>query len=138
MIIKNNGNRRLRRDGNHPQRSYGRSSVLKLPHSPEARLCLGTRKRRTLDYCTAPFLKESRHRQMRISYLLSARSLMPRHPVRVLPQDLSADCYARYSVHLSSTEFQPHRLVSECIATKACTSSIQGISLGSSQNRPTA
>jgi hypothetical protein len=26
-------------------------------------------------------------------------------PVRVLPQDLSADCYARYSVHLSSTEF---------------------------------
>jgi hypothetical protein len=31
-------------------------------------------------------------------------------------------CYARYSVQLSSTEFQPHRLASECIATKACTS----------------
>ena len=26
--------------------------------------------------------------------------------------------------------FQPHRLVSECIATKACTSSIQGNSIG--------
>jgi len=43
-------------------------------------------------------------------------------PVRVLPQDLSADCYARYSVHLSSTEFQPHWLVAECIAKKACNS----------------
>ena len=31
-------------------------------------------------------------------------------------------CYARYGVQLSPVEYQPHWLVAECIATKACTS----------------
>jgi type I restriction enzyme, R subunit len=39
---------------------------------------------------------------MRISYLPSAQSLSAPCPVRVLPQDLSADCYARYSVQLQA------------------------------------
>jgi hypothetical protein len=43
-------------------------------------------------------------------------------PGRVLALSLSADCSARYSGQLSPVESQPHRLVAECGATKACTS----------------
>ena len=46
------------------------------PRPPEARLCLGTRKRRTPDFTQRPFFKESRHRQMRISCTPSAPKLV--------------------------------------------------------------
>ncbi len=51
-------------------------------------------------------------------------------PDRVLALSLSADCYANYGVQLSSAEFQPNRLVAECTATKACTSSSRNFLIG--------
>ena len=77
----------------------------KLPAPARSSIVLGDQKATNAGLLHSALLQESRHRQMRISYLLSAQSLSAPCPVRVLPQDLSADCYARYSVHLSSTEF---------------------------------
>jgi len=107
------------------------------PHPPKARLRLGTRKQRTLDYCTAPFLKDSRHRQMRISYSPSTRSLMPRHVPSVYYRKTCRQIATPVTAcTFPLPNFRPLRLASECIATKACTSSIQGNSIGLLKERP--
>lgn len=101
---------------------------------PKLDSSLGSEGNRTLEYYSAPLLQEPGIVRCVVSHLPSAFWHWDTPcPGRVLAQSLSVHHIATPITACSSLlpEFQPHRLVAECITTKACTS-YQGISISAS------
>ena len=130
MMLKNSGNRRLRRDASQSTALLWKGALSKFARTHLNLDCAWEQEgneRWILN--SAPFAG------IRTARCGSRVRLLPKACPRYVPT-----VYYRKTCRQIATpatacsfplpEFQPHRLVSECIATKACTSSIQGNSIG--------
>jgi hypothetical protein len=103
------------------QRSYGRSSVQIARTRPKLDCAWGPESDERWNIAQRPLKGIQAPPDADLVYAFCPKLVRAMSRPCIIARPVGS-CYARYGVQLCPVEYQPHRLVSECIATKACTS----------------